>query len=92
MQFDSRYTHQPLIPLFSFLIFPSEISLLSADIFIFEKRTFNLLTIDFFYRMEGSDNMDKVAWTKEMLHVFCDICIMTIELGMRPTMYFDKTR
>uniref|UniRef100_A0A6N2MP07 Myb/SANT-like domain-containing protein n=1 Tax=Salix viminalis TaxID=40686 RepID=A0A6N2MP07_SALVM len=41
--------------------------------------------------MEGSDNMDKVVWTNEMLHVFCDICIMTIELGMRTTTHFDKT-
>lgn len=42
--------------------------------------------------MEISDNMDKVASTKKMLHVFCDTCIMAIELGMQPTTHFDKTR
>ena len=41
--------------------------------------------------MEDSEYMDKVTWTKEMLHTFCDICIRAIELGMRPTMHFDKT-
>ena len=41
-------------------------------------------------RMEGGDNMDKVSWTPEMLHIFCDICITAIELGMRPTTHFDK--
>ena len=41
--------------------------------------------------MEGGDNTDKIQWTPEMLHIFCDICITAIELGMRPTTYFDKT-
>ncbi|KAG5223780.1 L10-interacting MYB domain-containing protein [Salix suchowensis] len=27
--------------------------------------------------MEGGDNTDKIQWTPEMLHIFCDICITT---------------
>ena len=40
---------------------------------------------------EDSQSQDKACWTREMLHVFCDICIKTIEKGMRPNTYFDKT-
>ena len=36
--------------------------------------------------------MDKTTWTKKMLYIFCDLCIKTIDLGIRPNTYFDKTR
>ncbi|KAI9390399.1 hypothetical protein POPTR_008G176600v4 [Populus trichocarpa] len=42
--------------------------------------------------MEGLDSFDKAAWTKEMLHIFCDICIKAIDMGMRPNTHFNKTR
>ncbi|KAG5224420.1 L10-interacting MYB domain-containing protein [Salix suchowensis] len=35
--------------------------------------------------------MDKVTWTKELWHTFCDLCIKAIDLEMRPTTHFDKT-
>ncbi|KAI5589047.1 hypothetical protein BDE02_05G135300 [Populus trichocarpa] len=41
--------------------------------------------------MEGLESFDKVVWTKEMLHIFCDICIKAIDMGMRPNTHFDKT-
>jgi hypothetical protein len=41
--------------------------------------------------MEESQSQDKACWPREMLHVFYDICIKTIEKGMRPNIYFDKT-
>nr|XP_034895348.1 uncharacterized protein LOC118034219 [Populus alba] len=41
--------------------------------------------------MEGLESLDKAAWTKEMLHIFCDICIKLIDMGMRPNTHFDKT-
>ncbi|PNS95518.1 hypothetical protein POPTR_017G062600v4 [Populus trichocarpa] len=41
--------------------------------------------------MEGLESFDKAAWTKEMLHIFCDICIKAIDMGMRPNTHFDKT-
>ncbi|KAI5556555.1 hypothetical protein BDE02_18G043900 [Populus trichocarpa] len=37
------------------------------------------------------ESFDKAAWTKEMLHIFCDICIKAIDMGMRPNTHFDKT-
>lgn len=40
--------------------------------------------------MEGPENLDKAAWTKEMLHVFCDLCIKAIDMGMKPNTHFDK--
>jgi len=41
--------------------------------------------------MEGLESFDKAAWTKKMLHIFYDICIKAIDIGMRPNTYFDKT-
>ncbi|RQO97743.1 hypothetical protein POPTR_011G094000v4 [Populus trichocarpa] len=41
--------------------------------------------------MEDLESFDKAAWTKEMLHIFCDICIKAIDMGMRPNTHFDKT-
>jgi hypothetical protein len=41
--------------------------------------------------IEGLESFDKAAWTKEMLHIFCNICIKTIDMGMRPNTHFDKT-
>ena len=41
--------------------------------------------------MKGLESMEKVAWTKEMLHTFCDLCITAIDMGIRPNIYFDKT-
>jgi len=41
--------------------------------------------------MEGVEFIDKAAWSKEMLHIFCDICIKAIDMGMRPNTHFDKT-
>lgn len=40
--------------------------------------------------MEGAESSDKASWSKEMLHTFCDICIVAIEKGMRPSTHFDK--
>jgi len=40
--------------------------------------------------MEGAESSDKASWSKEMLHIFCDICIVAIEKGMRPSTHFDK--
>ncbi|KAJ6957415.1 L10-interacting MYB domain-containing protein-like isoform X2 [Populus alba x Populus x berolinensis] len=40
--------------------------------------------------MDAPENMDKAAWTKEMLHVFCDLSIKAIDMGMRPNTHFDK--
>jgi hypothetical protein len=41
--------------------------------------------------MEGLESLDKAAWTNEMLHIFCDICIKTIDIRMRPNTHFNKT-
>jgi len=40
--------------------------------------------------MEGLESMNKVTWTKKMLHTFCDLCIKAIDMGMRPNTHFDK--
>uniref|UniRef100_A0A6N2MA47 Myb/SANT-like domain-containing protein n=1 Tax=Salix viminalis TaxID=40686 RepID=A0A6N2MA47_SALVM len=32
----------------------------------------------------------KAIWSPEHLHIFCDICIRAIDMGMRPTSHFDK--
>jgi hypothetical protein len=40
--------------------------------------------------MKGSWSQDKASWTREMLHIFYDICIKTIKKGMIPNTYFDK--
>jgi hypothetical protein len=40
--------------------------------------------------MEDPETMGKTAWNKEMLHVFCDICIMAIDMGMGQNTHFDK--
>lgn len=40
--------------------------------------------------MEGAESSDKASWTKEMLHTFCDICIVAINRGMRLNTHFDK--
>jgi hypothetical protein len=41
--------------------------------------------------LKGLESLDKVAWTKKMLNIFCDLCIKTIDMGMRPNTHFDKT-
>jgi hypothetical protein len=41
--------------------------------------------------MEGLESFDKAAWTKKMLHIFCDICIKAIDMRMRSNTHFDKT-
>jgi hypothetical protein len=40
--------------------------------------------------MECFESSDKVSWTKKMLHIFCNICIVDIDRGMRPSIHFDK--
>lgn len=40
--------------------------------------------------MKGSKTMDKDAWTKKMLHAFCELCIKAIDMGMAPHTYFNK--
>uniref|UniRef100_A0A6N2LMQ9 Uncharacterized protein n=1 Tax=Salix viminalis TaxID=40686 RepID=A0A6N2LMQ9_SALVM len=40
--------------------------------------------------MDNHESMDKATWTREMLHIFCDICIKAIDMGMRPNTYFDR--
>jgi hypothetical protein len=35
--------------------------------------------------MEGLESLDKAAWIKKkMLHIFCDLFIKAIDMGMRP--------
>ena len=40
--------------------------------------------------MEGVESMDKAAQSKEMLHIFYDLCIKTIDMVIRPNTHFDK--
>ena len=40
--------------------------------------------------IKGFQSHDKTSWTREKLHIFCDICIEAIKKGMRSTTYFDK--
>jgi hypothetical protein len=40
--------------------------------------------------MEDSQSQDKVCRTREMLNIFCDICIKAIKKGMRLNTHFDK--
>jgi hypothetical protein len=40
--------------------------------------------------IEGFQSHDKTSWTREKLHIFCDICIEAIKKGMRSTTHFDK--
>ena len=40
--------------------------------------------------IEGLESIDKTAWTKKMLHTFCDLCIKAIDIGMRPNIHFNK--
>ena len=40
--------------------------------------------------MKESQSQDKACWTREMLHIFYDICIKAIGKGMRPNTHFDK--
>ena len=40
--------------------------------------------------MDDFESMDKANRNKEMLHIFCDICIKAIDMGMRPNSHFDK--
>ena len=42
--------------------------------------------------IEGVESSGKVSWTKEMLHVFRDICIIAIDRRMRPSTHFDKAK
>ncbi|XP_011014260.1 PREDICTED: uncharacterized protein LOC105118094 [Populus euphratica] len=41
--------------------------------------------------MKDAKSSNKVSWSKDMLHIFYDICIVAIEKGMRPNTHFDKT-
>lgn len=41
--------------------------------------------------MESSKSQDKATSTKEMLHIFCDISIKAIEMGIILNTRFDKT-
>uniref|UniRef100_A0A6N2K303 Uncharacterized protein n=1 Tax=Salix viminalis TaxID=40686 RepID=A0A6N2K303_SALVM len=43
--------------------------------------------------MDNFESTDKAAWNKEMLHIFCDLCIKAIDMGMRPNTHthFDKS-
>ncbi|XP_061962417.1 L10-interacting MYB domain-containing protein-like [Populus nigra] len=40
--------------------------------------------------MDNPETIDKAAWNKEILHVFYDLCIKAIDMGMRPNTHFDK--
>ena len=42
--------------------------------------------------MDNHESMDKAAWTREMLHIFCDICIKAIDMGMKSNTHFDRCR
>ena len=41
--------------------------------------------------MDNFESTDKAAWNREMLHIFCDLCIKAIDMGMRPNTHFDKS-
>lgn len=40
--------------------------------------------------IQGYEIIDKVVWTKKILHVFCDLCIKAIDIEMRPNAHFNK--
>ncbi|KAG5243666.1 protein ALP [Salix suchowensis] len=40
--------------------------------------------------MENSKSGGKAKWSKETLHIFCDICIRAIDMGMRSGSHFEK--
>uniref|UniRef100_A0A6N2N3W3 Myb/SANT-like domain-containing protein n=1 Tax=Salix viminalis TaxID=40686 RepID=A0A6N2N3W3_SALVM len=40
----------------------------------------------------GTKSGGKAKWTKETLHIFCDICIRAIDMGMRPSTHFEPFR
>ena len=39
--------------------------------------------------MDVSKSGGKAKWSKETLHIFCDICIRAIDMGMRPSSHFE---
>ena len=41
--------------------------------------------------MGGFEYLDETAWTKEMLHIFCDLYIKAIDMKMRINTHFNKT-
>ncbi|KAG5243702.1 L10-interacting MYB domain-containing protein [Salix suchowensis] len=41
--------------------------------------------------MDNFESTDKAAWNKEMLHIFYDLYIQAIDMGMRPNTHFDKS-
>ena len=41
--------------------------------------------------MDDFDSVAKARWSKETLHIFCDICIRAIDMGMRPSSHFDRS-
>ena len=41
--------------------------------------------------MDNFESTDKAAWNREMLHIFYDLCIKAIDMGMRPNTHFDKS-
>ena len=40
--------------------------------------------------MKGVESSNKASQTKEMLHIFCDICFAAIDRGMMPSTQFNK--
>jgi hypothetical protein len=40
--------------------------------------------------MEYVESSDKASWTKKKLRIFCDICIVATDRGMRPSTHVDK--
>ncbi|KDP27802.1 hypothetical protein JCGZ_18882 [Jatropha curcas] len=39
---------------------------------------------------ENENRATKAVWNKEMVHIFCDICIRAFQMGMRPGTHFTK--
>ncbi|KAJ9181913.1 hypothetical protein P3X46_005956 [Hevea brasiliensis] len=39
---------------------------------------------------ENENRAAKAVWNKEMVHIFCDICIRAFQMGMRPGTHFTK--
>lgn len=40
--------------------------------------------------MEIESKAVKAVWNRGILHVFCDICIRAVQMGMRPGTHFSK--
>lgn len=40
--------------------------------------------------MESIESRTKATWEKNVIHIFCDLCLKEIEVGNRPGTHFNK--